>query len=175
MTKVNRKFEYALMAMKYMSQKIPGELTTANEVAEKLSVPFDPVAKVMQILAQNEVLKVTHGVNGGYQILRDLGKVSVFDLLQMIEGPMALVKCIQGEEYCEISGHCNVASPMTVLNQKMNSFYQSLSLKEILINKKDENGKEKDSKEKNSKEMNSREMNSKEESDIEILGGIDYV
>lgn len=135
MNKINRKFEYALMALKHMSQKIPGELTSAKEVSDHFKTPFDATARMMQIMAQKNLLRAEYGASGGYQITKDLAKVSVQDLLDMIQGPTALVKCLHGETSCEIHSTCNIVSPVTQLNRKLNEFYRGLTLKELLVDK----------------------------------------
>lgn len=140
MNKINRKLEYALMAIKYMSQKIPGELTTAKEVSDNFKTPFDATARVMQAMAQKNLLRAEYGANGGYQINRDLAKISVHQLIEMIEGPTALVKCLHGEDSCEIIGTCNIVSPVTQLNRKLTEFYQNLSLKELLVERASTSG-----------------------------------
>ncbi|MGE5085873.1 MAG: RrF2 family transcriptional regulator [Bacillota bacterium] len=134
MNKINRKLEYALMALKHMSQKIPGELTSAKEVSEAFHTPFDATARVMQQMAQKGgILRAEYGANGGYQITKDLAKVSIHDLVEVIEGPTALVKCLHKEAPCEIQGTCNIVSPITNLNHKLIDFYKSVSLKDLLV------------------------------------------
>lgn len=134
MNKINRKLEYALMALKHMSQKIPGELTSAKEVSDSFHTPFDATARVMQQMAQKGgILRAEYGANGGYQITKDLAKVSIHDLVEIIEGPTALVKCLHKEEPCEIQKTCNIVSPITNLNLKLTEFYKSVSLKDLLV------------------------------------------
>lgn len=123
------------MAIKYMSQKIPGELTSAKEVSDGFKTPFDATARVMQQMAQKGLLRAEYGVNGGYQITKDLGKVSVHELIEIIEGPMAMVKCLGKESACDIQHTCNIISPVTALNHKLNDFYKNVSLKDLLIEK----------------------------------------
>lgn len=123
------------MALKYMSQKMPGELTSAKEVSENFKTPFDATARVMQVMAQKNLLRAEYGASGGYQITKDLSKVSVHELVEMIEGPTALVKCLHSDVPCGIQTTCNIVSPVTQLNKKLNEFYQSLSLKDLLVEK----------------------------------------
>lgn len=133
MNKLNRKLEYALMALKHMSQKIPGELTSAKEVSEHLHAPFDATARVMQAMAQKGLLRAEHGAFGGYQITKDLSKVTMLHLLEIIEGPTAVVKCFSKANACEIHGTCNILSPVQVLQGKLNEFYGNITLKELLL------------------------------------------
>ena len=136
MNKINRKLEYALMALKHMSQKIPGELTSAKEVSDSFHTPFDATARVMQQMAQKGgILRAEYGANGGYQITKDLAKISIHELVEIIEGPTALVKCLHKEAPCEIQGTCNIVSPITNLNSKLTEFYKSVSLKDLLVEK----------------------------------------
>jgi Rrf2 family nitric oxide-sensitive transcriptional repressor len=136
MNKINRKLEYALMALKHMSQKIPGELTTAKEVSESFKTSFDVTARVMQQMAQKGgILRAEYGANGGYQITKDLAKVSIHNLMEIVEGPSAIVKCLHNEGPCEIQETCNIVSPLNSLNEKLNDFYKSVSLKELLVEK----------------------------------------
>lgn len=135
MYKINRKIEYALMALKQMSQKRPGELTTAKEVCDLLRTPFDATARVMQIMASKGLLRSEYGATGGYQIMKDLSKVSLFELIEMIEGRQALVKCIHrnGGEACEIQTTCNIGQPLQNLHHKLNEFYRGINLKDLLL------------------------------------------
>jgi Rrf2 family protein len=133
MNKVQRKLEYSLMALKHMSHKRPGELTSAKEVSDSYHAPFDATAKVMQQMAQAGILRVEHGAMGGYQITKDLGRISLYELMNIVQGPSAITKCFQKDEPCEIQTKCNILSPITNLNNRLNDFYKNLSLKDLLL------------------------------------------
>ncbi len=132
MNKVNRKLEYSLMALKHMAQKRPGELTTAKEVAESYSAPFDATARVMQKMAQRGLLKSEQGAMGGYQITKDLNRVTLLDLLNWVQGPTQITKCLHKNEPCEIQPVCNIKNPMTQLNHRLNDFYKSVTVQELI-------------------------------------------
>ncbi len=133
MNKVNRKLEYSLMALKHMSAKRPGELTTAKEVAEVYRSPFDATARVLQLMAQRGLLKSEHGVQGGYQITRDLQRTTLHELIEIIQGPTKIAKCMHKKTQCEIHSTCNIISPITALNGKLSDFYKSVTLSELLF------------------------------------------
>lgn len=133
MNKVHRKLEYSLMALKHMSAKPVGELTTAKEVADAFHAPFEAVARSLQIMAQKGLLRSEQGVQGGYRILRPLAEVTLLELIEMMEGPTRIAKCLGGRgEACEIQSRCNIISPIQSLNSRLSDFYRSLSVEEIL-------------------------------------------
>ncbi len=134
MNKISRKLEYALIALKHMKTKAPGQLSSAKEISLQFNMPFDATARVMQVLAQKGILKSEQGVNGGYQIVKDLNKLSLGELMKFILGPVQLAKCLHKEdaEACEIIEHCSIMSPMSALNRKLNEFYDSIVLGELL-------------------------------------------
>lgn len=132
MNKLGRKLEYSLIALKHMSLKGPGELTSAKEVADRYRTPFDATARVMQMMAANGLLRSEQGAQGGYQLSRELEGVSMHHLIEMIQGPTAVAKCMGNEDACEIQGTCNITKPVLSLNKKLDEFYKNLDLGELI-------------------------------------------
>ena len=124
--------EYALMALRLIAQQPEGGLVSAKEVAEQVHIPFEVTARVLQALSARGLLKAEYGVGGGYTLARPLAEVSIHDLSEMLEGHTILTKCLGNEEPCEISPTCNIVSPINHLNRKVQDFYKSLSLDEVL-------------------------------------------
>lgn len=133
MNKMNKKMEYALMALKLIAQRPEGSLTSAKEVADQMHISFEATARVLQALSSRGLLKAEYGVGGGYSLARSLSDVSLHDLSEMLEGHTILTKCLSSsEEPCETQPTCNIASPIANLNKKIQEFYKSVSLHEVL-------------------------------------------
>jgi Rrf2 family protein len=134
MNKINRKVEYALIGLKHMRSKSPGELTTVKELSALYGCPFDVASRVMQKLAQKGILLSEQGAHGGYMIAKDLGRVSFYELTEMILGPVAVARCLHeaAEAQCEIRGTCNIVSPLQAFNRKLTDFYKSVSVADLL-------------------------------------------
>lgn len=132
MNKMNKKMEYALMALRLMTQRPPTALTTAKEVSDQMHISFESAARVLQALSARGLLKAEYGVGGGYSLARPLASVSLHDLSEMLEGNTVLTKCLTNDEVCETSLTCNITSPITALNKKIQEFYKSVSLEEVL-------------------------------------------
>ena len=136
MFKINRKIEYALIALKYMSCKDPGQLTSAREICDVYNTPFDPTSRVLQIMAQHNVLQAEQGAKGGYQVIRDLFKLSLKELSDMIIGPIEIANCFHGDySQCEISGTCHIIAPMLNLNENINKLFSTIMVADLIASK----------------------------------------
>ena len=133
MLKINRKLEYALIALKHMSHKAPGQLTSAKEICDFYRTPFDPTSRVLQIMTQHEVLKAEQGAHGGYQILKDLSKISLGHLSDMIIGPIQIANCFHGNySHCGLTHSCSVIGPMLNLNEKISQLFHNIKVSELI-------------------------------------------
>ena len=139
MVKLSRKMEYALISLKHLKGLGNDELASAKEISFKNSIPFDVVSRVLQVLNQKNIVKSIQGASGGYKLDKDLKDLNLNDLIEYIEGPVVLVKCISSDGECEIKSSCTISSPLTVLNEKVKQFYSQLSVDEILSANKNVN------------------------------------
>ncbi len=104
MKRLNRKVEYALMALKVMAGKRAGELTTAKEVVEENGWSVRRRrARVLQQLAQRSILRSSRR-HGGYLLIRDLSRLSLHELNECILGAQSLTKCLDHEAGCGPQG-----------------------------------------------------------------------
>ncbi|MES2769360.1 MAG: Rrf2 family transcriptional regulator [Bdellovibrionota bacterium] len=134
MVKLSRKIEYALISLKALSQKNSGNLTSAKEISNMYGAPFDVVSRVLQTLNQAGIVKSIQGVQGGYHLLKNLEDITFHELIEVIEGPLALVKCIHDNDACEMAKSCNIISPVALLNDKINEFYKTIKISDLIIN-----------------------------------------
>lgn len=134
MFKLNRKVEYALIALQHVVHKRPGELTTAKELAETYGCSFDTIARVLQIMTQKGWLQSIHGSAGGYLLKKDLAKMSFYDLSLSLLGPIKLVKCLSASAGCQLKNRCNIIHPIQNLNLQLVEFYKGITLFDLLLN-----------------------------------------
>lgn len=137
MLKINKKVEYALMTLKFMADKthegpaVP--LISAREICDELNTPFDTTAKVMQLMNNQDILKSTKGIKGGYSLNKGLHEITYMELVRLIEGKDQIGRvCETKLGTCEFYSKCNIATPVEKLNRKLNQFLESLSLEDLL-------------------------------------------
>ena len=132
MFKINRKVEYALIALRHI-KSAGGKLVSAKEICDVYKTPFDTTSRVLQIMAQQGVLKAEHGAYGGYELIKNLSQLSFLELVEMIVGPIKIANCFSGDySYCEVTASCNVIAPMLNLNERMSRLFQTINVAELL-------------------------------------------
>jgi Rrf2 family protein len=139
MIKINKKVEYALIALKYMAtHKFEGDsLTSAREICDRFKTPFDTTAKVLQVMNNNGLLNSTKGIKGGYSLAKPLSEVTFTELSFMIEGGTEAKKfCESSKGLCDLYNICNIVDPIDTLNNKIYSFLSQLTLEELLLKDK---------------------------------------
>ncbi len=136
MFKINRKLEYALISLKYMTAKNPGQLTSAKEICDMYHVPFDPTSRVLQIMTQKGILQAEQGAKGGYQIIKDLNKLTMRELSDMLIGPIEIANCFHSTySNCGISNTCHIIAPMLNLNENIKKLFSTITVAELIQSK----------------------------------------
>ncbi len=131
--RLSRKVEYALMAIKVMSQDEELQrITSAKELSDQLGCSFEALAKVMQVLAQAHWVSSVTGVKGGYRIEKAARYATLYDLMELFEGPLAVTKCLEHGGDCDLLRSCQIHASMQALNQRIVQFYKSLRLQEVV-------------------------------------------
>lgn len=136
MFKINRKIEYALIALKHIVVTDQNRLVSAKEICDAYGVPFDPTSRVLQIMAQHGILQVEHGSKGGYSLKKNLNSVSLKDLTEMVVGPISVVNCLHDENgCCDIINCCQIISPMLNLSNYIKKMFNEINVGELISSK----------------------------------------
>lgn len=130
MFKINKKIEYSLIVLKHFYQERPGNAASARQICDTYHTPFDSTSKVMQVMKSAGILKSEQGVAGGYQLNTDLSKLTYLGLAELIEGRSFSHNC--QELRCSLIESCNITGPVTKLNSYLNTFFKTLTIKELL-------------------------------------------
>jgi Rrf2 family protein len=120
MLRLSKKADYALMAMKHLALRGDRGSSSAREIAEMYDIPIELMAKVLQRLVRRGLLGSHQGTRGGYQLARMPSMISVADVIQAIDGPVAVTACSTDEgSQCEQYAKCNVRDPLWRVRERI--------------------------------------------------------
>ena len=119
MLRLSKKTDYALIALKDLASSPEGSSSSAREIAARYNIPVELMAKVLQRLARRGLLASHHGKRGGYDLARPATMISVADVIQAVDGPVAVTACSDVDETCEQYSTCNVRDPLWRLKDRI--------------------------------------------------------
>jgi FeS assembly SUF system regulator len=109
-----------------------GRLTSAAQVAQLTGIPAPTVAKLMGQLGRSGLLTSQRGVAGGFSLARPAPQISLADIVEAIDGPIALTHCGQpGASCCDLSSNCAVRPHWAPVNSAVKSALEGVSLAEL--------------------------------------------
>ena len=92
--RISAKGEYAAKAVLYLSVKYPG-VVTIQEVAKRHSIPVKYLEHILLALKKAGVLESRRGVRGGYTLARPPAKISIGEVLRVVDGKFSQSSCIE--------------------------------------------------------------------------------
>jgi len=104
---VTRKTDYAVRCVLFLSQA-PGRITRAGEISEAMLVPKTLLAKILQRLAKRGIVTSVRGAAGGFRLAKPPSEISLFEVIEAIQGTFALNACAVDRAVCSLSGGCAV-------------------------------------------------------------------
>lgn len=132
MLSMNKKTDYALLALSYLTRIEPGRTANTKEIAEQHDLPVELLAKIMQILAKARLVVSTSGPTGGYRLAKPAAEISVGAIIEIIEGRPALAQCMRSvDNVCGQHDKCTIRTPMMRINARIFQMLDHVSLAEI--------------------------------------------
>lgn len=120
MLRLSKKADYALMALKHMALRDDRGSSSAREIAGLYDIPIELLAKVLQRLVRRGLLASQQGTRGGYQLARSPAQISIADVIQAIDGPVAVTACSSSDDgACEQYAKCNVRDPLWKVRERI--------------------------------------------------------
>jgi Rrf2 family protein len=103
---ITRQADYALRAMLYLAQLEPGQRAATSQIAEKQRIPPSFLAKIISQLSIAGLIHTSRGARGGVSMARAPEAISMLDVVEAIDGPIALNECSQSGDVCPFGGNC---------------------------------------------------------------------
>ena len=129
MLRLSKKADYALIAITHLTLK-PGS-SSAREIAELFDIPVELMAKVLQRLTRRGLLSSQQGTRGGYQLARAASGISIADVIQAIDGPVAVTACSAHADRCGQFAKCNVRDPLWKIREIIVSALKTTTVSEL--------------------------------------------
>jgi FeS assembly SUF system regulator len=108
-----------------------GELCSASHVAAHTHVALPTVQKILKLLARSGLIVSVRGAEGGYALSREPGSISAADILNVLEGPVAITECSLSDSHCELESLCQVGSAWQRINKSIRMALSDITLADL--------------------------------------------
>ncbi|MDX1610158.1 MAG: SUF system Fe-S cluster assembly regulator [Halofilum sp. (in: g-proteobacteria)] len=130
MLRVSKLTDYATVVLAQMARE-PGTVHTAADLAERTHLSRPTVAKLLKQFARVGVLTSYRGAHGGYLLARPPEEISAVEIIDTIEGTLAMTECSLGHDQCEIEHVCNIGHHWQRINRAIRAALDEVSLADL--------------------------------------------
>jgi Rrf2 family protein len=108
MLSISRETDYAARVILHLALQPPGQRATAGQIAELRLIPRALVRRVVTRLAAAGLLVTVRGGDGGIMLARPAGEITLLEVVEALEGPLALNACTVEPDLCLLMPACTV-------------------------------------------------------------------
>ncbi|MFV0497931.1 MAG: RrF2 family transcriptional regulator [Candidatus Fimivivens sp.] len=132
---ITKETDYALRMLRVLADHAR---FTASQLAQGEQIPQQFAYKILKKLEKGGLIRTLRGAQGGCILAADLEKVSLFDLMQIMQEDSALSACMRAGyqcAWCKAHGDtvCHVNKQLSAIQQKLDAQLQAHCLQEILF------------------------------------------
>lgn len=133
MLRITRLSDYAVAILGQLAHSAEA-VQTAKDVAARTGLSAPVVSKIFKSLARSKLVSSHRGVQGGYRLAREPSRVSVADVIEAVEGPVALTECGENSDAsCEFVGSCSVQANWLRINQVVRRALSNVSVEDMIL------------------------------------------
>lgn len=124
--------DYAVVVMGAAARHCGGMRTSATALSEETGIALPTVQKLVSILTKGGLLRSVRGAGGGIQLSRPAAAITLADIIEAVEGPIAMTSCVNATNCnCVIEPDCNVKPHWTAVNQAIRGALADVSLSSL--------------------------------------------
>jgi Rrf2 family transcriptional regulator, iron-sulfur cluster assembly transcription factor len=107
---LTREGDYGIRSVLYLARQPYKKISFVAEISEQYKIPRSFLAKILQKLVKAKIIRSYRGVKGGFSLARQAKDISVLDVLEAIEGKLAMNLCLADKKKCDFSRNCPIHS-----------------------------------------------------------------
>lgn len=129
MLRISRLTDYATVILASLAG---GALASAADIAERTRIGLPTVSKLLKQLLHAGLVRSVRGARGGYQLTRPTAGISAADIIDAVEGPVALTECASSAGQCGIEATCQVGNGWQRISVAVRRALTGVSLDELV-------------------------------------------
>ncbi len=131
--KLSTRGKYGLYAMVFLAQKAGNGPQPLKEIAQ-LGLPENYLEQLLGALRRAGLVRTVRGAQGGYELAKEPKGITVGNIIDAMEGPLALSECLEPgrEAACPRCEGCRTRTVWEYLTEQINNLLDSITLEDML-------------------------------------------
>jgi FeS assembly SUF system regulator len=130
MLRISKLTDYATVILARLAAE-PERRFTAGQLAGQTRLAVPTVSKLLKQLHRRGLVVSTRGLHGGYLLARPAAQITAAQILDALDGPVALTECASSESHCCIESSCLVGRAWQRVNLAIRRSLQEITLLEL--------------------------------------------
>ncbi|HLF12975.1 MAG TPA: SUF system Fe-S cluster assembly regulator [Gammaproteobacteria bacterium] len=122
--------DYGTMVLAQLAANDDG-WSTAGQVADATHLGQPTVSKLLKSLVHAGLVVSARGVQGGYALARPAESISAAQIIDALEGPVAITECSSAHSVCDLTSYCRVGMAWQRINHSIRTALQQVSLADL--------------------------------------------
>lgn len=128
---ITRETDYAIRCVHFLSSSKDGTLIV-DRIAEEMCIPKTFLAKILQKLVKAGIVKSFRGAKGGCRLSRKPADITLLDVIEAIQGPVAMNACALDSSVCGLSSKCSVHPVWIEVRKEVENILRKKNFAEFL-------------------------------------------
>ena len=137
--KISTRARYGLRALIDLGVYYKSRPVLVKDIAKRQNLSERYLEHIMLALKKAGILMSIKGGKGGYMFLRDPSEIKISEIIEILEGSLSPVECVEKKEICEKSEYCVARELWCKIKNEILKYLEGITLKQLIERQKKKN------------------------------------
>lgn len=130
--KLSTKSRYGVRGLLDLALHGDGEAVFVKDIAARQGIDRSYLENIFTVLRAAGILQSSRGRKGGFRLARPPGDISILEVVEVLEGSLSLVACVNSATFCTRSAHCSVRDLWRKSTHSLREALSSVALQDLI-------------------------------------------
>ena len=133
MLRINRQTDYAFRVILFLAKRPSGTRISSATIKQEMLIPPALSLRIIAELAHGEFIRTFPGRDGGIQLARSAEEISMWDVINLFEGPIYLSECLTDDLDCPLETKCPIRRRWGPLHRVLRKELEKITFKDLAL------------------------------------------
>jgi len=129
---VTKAGEYGVLGLMNLARRRPGEVVMIDDVSRDEHISKSFLGKIFQSLVKADLIRSNRGAGGGFMLAKRPEEITVLDIIEAVEGRIALQRCLIETSACQASASCALGAVFAEAQARVREVFAQTTLNDLL-------------------------------------------